>query len=133
MGWSLREHFDWACCRDAAETPRFKFRKLDHNGWWVYLWHLQSICIGSLRKEEKENGEYTWEACVYAPSDETWNQTPRAYKDWEAANQPTEQGGFHTRKEAGGWMVERSLQIGRLHEERLKLLSPLEQLAECAE
>jgi len=46
---------------------------------------------------------------------------------------PTKKDGFHTRQEAARWVIDRSLQVGVLLHRRNKYLTPLQQLAECAE
>ena len=75
----------------------------------------------------------TWTAQV---GFDWWNQpasTVDYEPEWRRSNAPTFQNGFRTRREAGAWLLKRSQVFGILFYERLRHLTPLEALAECAE
>lgn len=112
------------------EMTKYKKAPRYQNGWYAYqdrpstsLW----LGIEFVHLYKFHGG---WKASLFPPATV---DNPAKLKEWEAENEPTEQDGFRTRKEAAAWAIKRSLEVGVLREEKRWYLSPLEQLAECAE
>jgi hypothetical protein len=128
---------------EACERPRFKgsVRGLYRTSYWVWIPGVDpwvGRVYGEPRSTDprKRSGKKLWTAEVWAPLPDDGSLNPQQIRDaeaeWRKRVGKVSQHGFNTRKEAGRWLVWRSLQIGVLYDERMKLEHPLVQLANCA-
>lgn len=114
-------------------TPEMTaYKKAPHwqNGWYAYQKRPSAVLWNGIEFVHLYKYYGAWKADLFPP---TSVKTPAELKQWEAEHEDTEKAGFMTRKEAAAWALKRSLEIGVLWEEKRWYLSPLEQLAECAE